>query len=143
MDGGANGNPAGDDGDLFGPTASEGSGGNSPGGNGGVRVADIDPSRAAACFTPNAAQIANLINRHAYTTATMASWRGATELKIVKIDLCADAESSIEASSNIAALQAYLGANATFRARLKSKGYGTDDVIAVDRNGKTLIVYVS
>jgi hypothetical protein len=73
----------------------------------------------------------------------MASWRGATELKIVKIDLCASAKSEIGASANIAALQSYLAANPTFTARLGAKGYSPDDVIAVDRNGKTLTVYVS
>lgn len=126
------GNP-GTGGGVFGPGGS---------GNGaGVEVAALEDG--AACFNPDAGQMGKLINRHAYTATSMGAWRGVTELKIVKIELCASAKSEIGASTNVAALQAYLAANPTFSARLQSKGYSPDDVIAVDRNGKTLIVYVS
>lgn len=144
IDGGSNGTPGSD-----GSGAIPG-GGNVPGdgadngGNpgGGVQVAALgDPDDA--CFAPDAAQLEKLSKRHIYNSATLASWRGATSLKIVKIDLCNAAEARLDATANIAALQDYLGANPTFKAHLKSKGYSTDDVIAVDRSGNTLIVYVS
>jgi hypothetical protein len=135
--------------DLFGPL-SGGNGGGGNGGNGGgggngsgggVQVAAL--GNVDACYSPNSMQIDKLANRHVYTAETFASWRGATTLKIVRINLCDAAGARIEGNANVAALQNYLASFPAFSARLKAKGFAPDDVIAVDRTGNTLIVYVS
>lgn len=112
----------------------------------GTDVASVDSDFNSACFMPNDAQIAKLIARHTYTQSLMRSWAGTTKLKVVKVALCASARSSLGGlladNANISRLQDYLARFPAIAAGLKKQGASAGDVIAVDRSGKTLVVYV-
>ncbi|MBI4920259.1 MAG: hypothetical protein HY834_00785 [Devosia nanyangense] len=129
--------------DAFGDSGNNGGSGSSSG-NGGIQVASLGP--VDACFTPNAEQIAKLVNRHAYTAAAMSSWAQVRSLKVVEVGLCRSVRSRLEATlaadANIGRLQDYLAGNAMLRAGLRQQGHSAGDVIAVDKSGATLIVYV-
>jgi len=112
------------------------------GGSTGLRVASID-SKAAACFTPTAEQIAKLAGRHAYTPATFSTWAGATGLKIVDVGLCNGAGARIGAAANIAQLQSFVNGNAVLKSSLQQRGHAPGDVIGIDKKGTTLVIYVS
>lgn len=121
-----------------------GGNGGSPGttiSTGGLRVASVD-TRAGACFTPNAQQIAKLTSRHVYEPATFSTWSGATSIKIIDAGICDSAASSLNSQPNIGRLQSYLDSNAPLKAGLGKAGRSPNDVVAVDRNGSDLVVYV-
>lgn len=152
--------------DLFGGSDGSGGGGTSgggtggtggTGGNGGTVVigggSGGGGSQTAAlgrtnerCVTPSDQQISTLAGRHNYTSSTFSSWVGASQMQIVKINVCPNAvdrvQATLAANANVSRLQSYLGTNAQLRSGLSSKGYSAGDVIATDRNGATLIVYV-
>lgn len=146
--------------DLFGDGSGTGGGGGT-GGNGGtggsggtgifgsssgVQVASLGNNSNSRCITPNANQIETLVNRHRYSSSTFSSWAGASQLTIVKVNVCASAQDRLSASlaenSNVSRLQDYLAGNARIRNGLESQGYSTNDVLATDRDGNRLIVYV-
>ncbi len=149
--------------DLFGPGGGSGTGGGNGtgvsgggttgtglGGNGrlaggsdGARlqVASIDKT-TGACFTPDATQAARLASRHNYDAQTFASWRGVANLKIVDIGVCPAAAPGLAARPNIGRLQAYIDTNATLKAGLARAGHSASEVVAVDKSGGTLVVYV-
>jgi hypothetical protein len=116
------------------------------GGTSGVRVASIDPSASAACFTPDAQQISTLLNRHSYSAETTASWGSISAVQVIEIGLCDPARAQISqmaaASGNYAMLQDFIDGQAAIRAGLSKSGHTLGDVVAVDRNGNQLIVYV-
>jgi|GEM_PF-6590306 len=138
-----------------------GSSGNgaAPGGNAGD-VADAGPTgggmiaapgavapgavvrRGAGCFTPTAAQADRLANRHAYGSATFASWADVTSLKVVDVNLCGGAGAAIGASANVDRLQSFVAGNAALKTGLGKTGRSPDEVIAVDKTGRTLTLYV-
>jgi hypothetical protein len=98
------------------------------------------------CLTLDAAQLDELIQRHAYTRETFNSWASARSLKVVPVAFC-DAEidevaAAAGESANVARLQAFLAAQAKVRAGLQSRGYSPGDVIAADHSGDVLTVYV-
>jgi hypothetical protein len=148
--------------DLFGN--GDGSGGNGAGGNGGiggdggngvdlfgnggggVRVASIDSTVDTACFAPNAQQISKLVNRHVYSPASMSGWAGVTSIKVVQVGLCDDSKtklaSTLAGDANITRLQDFINAHSGLRSGLARQGHSAGDVVAVDRNGNTLVVYV-
>ena len=76
----------------------------------------------------------------------MSGWASSKSMKIIEVDLCTSAKDRLEgklsADANIQRLQDYLAGNSVLRAALKQKGHSTGDVIAVDKKGTTLIVYV-
>ena len=67
-------------------------------------------------------------------------------MKLVEVELCdaevAEVDAAVDGSANVARLQAFLANQAKIRAGLQSKGYTTSDVIAADRDGGVLVVYV-
>lgn len=118
---------------------------NNPGsGNGGS--GNSLTASADACLSLTEAQLRDLVNRHAYTQATFRSWAGTNSLKIVPVDLCEGVVSKVSMTvggdANIARLQAFLGGQAKVRAGLASQGYSPSDVIAADRDGQVLVIYV-
>lgn len=122
-------------------------GGNGGGGNGGgglaagnVRVASLEGGAGGLCFTPDAKQIAKLVNRHAYVNATFATWAGARSIKVISIRLCPDAAAVIASQRNINRLQSFVSTQASLAGRLQ--GHSAAQVIGVDRTGDTLVVYV-
>ena len=108
---------------------------------GGRRIASVD-TRAGACFAPNAQQIAKLSSRHVYEPATFGTWSGATSIKIIDAGICDSAASSLSSQPNIDHLQAYVDSNAALKAGLDKAGHKPGDVVAVDRSGSDLVVYV-
>lgn len=138
--------------DLFG----DGSSGGSPqildeGGGGSIpKVANADANSAAletraatgGCFSPNANQISKLAGRHDYVPSTFATWNGTSAVKVIDVGLCSSAASAIASQSNIGRLRTYVGGNATLRAQIAQWGHKSGEVIAADRQGKTLIFYV-
>jgi len=127
--------------DLFGPAG----GTNGGSGNGlmsnGIRVASLDG--ANSCFAPDATQIARLTNRHDYSAETLSSWVNASTVSIVRTNLCNSARTSIARDANVARLQAFVNGNAALKSFLAKQGRSVDDVIAIDKKGETLTVYVS
>ncbi len=108
----------------------------------GPADAPADPS-ARPCFTPNARQLAALVGRHSYDATTFAGWSGASTVKVIDAGVCDSAAARIGAQQNIGRLQTYITDDPQLRAQLAQWGHRPGDVIAIDRQGKTLIVYVS
>ena len=141
--------------DLFGPGTGTGSGGGTgttgsgaigpgtPGARttGTVAIASLDTANKA-CFTPNANQVAKLANRHAYVDSTLSSWAGASQLKVVDIGLCQGAGTAITSQGNVERLQAFVADHAALRDGLGKLGHKPADVIAADKTGGVLTVYV-
>jgi hypothetical protein len=151
--GGAGGNGAG------GGNGGPGSGGNGngllPGGAGngvgggggnsfgirGLQVASLGPT--TNCFAPTTEQMAKLVSRHDYGPTTFSAWTNIGNLKIVQIGLCTSAKAQITGVANVGRLQTFIRGNAAIRAGLTRNGHSPDDVIAVDKQGNTLILYVA
>lgn len=144
--------------DLFGTSTGSGGDGTGTGtgtdGNGGVgigtpgaattgtiAIASLDGA-AKGCFTPNANQVAKLASRHAYVGSTFSSWAGVSQLKVVDIGLCQGAGTAITSQSNVGRLQAFVSDHAALRDGLGKLGHKPADVIAADRSGNVLTVYV-
>lgn len=141
--------------DLFGSTGGSG-GGSGPGGGGGsgggsngggatpprVQVASLDDGSASACFTPDAGQIATLVGRHDYSQLSAAAWSRITDVRVIEVNLCAEAQARLAAldSANLDVLQNFIRAHGGLAGRLG--GHSAGDVIAVDQSGTTLVVYV-
>lgn len=124
-----------------------GNGGNGGGGgNGGSGGSLIAAAGDDACLSLSANELKQLVNRHNYSRATFNSWASASQLKVVKVDLCEGqmekVAMSVGGDANIARLQAFLAAQAKVSAALQSQGYSPSDVIAADHDGSVLIVYV-
>jgi hypothetical protein len=113
--------------------------GNGSGGSSGNRVASIN---STACLTPNVQQTAKLVGRHQYTAQTVTSWNGITQIRIVDARLCKGVGASLATDPNIARLQTIIAKSPAIRASLAEQGHSTGDVIAVDRSGNALLVYV-
>lgn len=147
---------------LFGPTSGDGTGSSGPGndgagvngkGGGGisgggartvgtVQIAAVDGAPVGGnCFAPTAEQQAKLVARHDYSQST-ASWGGVGELKVIDVGLCSDAGASITSQGNIAELQSYVSAHPEIKAGLDKLGRSPSEVIAADKSGATLTLYV-
>jgi hypothetical protein len=145
--------------DLFGDGAGAGSDGSGiPGdgssGNGGggisggartvgtVQIAAATPTPdASKCFAPTAEQQAKLVARHDYTQS-VAAWGQVSELKVIDVGLCNSAAASIVAETNIGQLQSYVSSHPEIRAGLDKLGRAPSEVIAGDKSGGTLTLYV-
>ncbi|MEP7241095.1 MAG: hypothetical protein ABI697_09450 [Devosia sp.] len=119
-----------------------GAGGTSGGGTGGLQVASLTGADLN-CFAPNASQANTLASRHAYTRATFSSWAGASSIRIVDAGVCPASLGSLSQSGNIAALQAFVAASPALNSALSQQGHSASEVIGIDRQGNTLIVYVA
>ena len=86
---------------------------------------------------------AKLAGRHKYDARTVASWNGVSKIKIVDAGLCNGVGSNLAGDPNIARLQQIVSKSPAIRNSLAQQGHGPGDVIAVDRQGSTLIVYVA
>jgi hypothetical protein len=145
--------------DLFGDGAGAGSDGSGiPGdgssGNGGggisggartvgtVQIAAATPTPdASKCFAPTPEQQAKLVARHDYTQS-VAAWGQVSELKVIDVGLCNSAAASIVAETNIGQLQSYVSSHPEIRAGLDKLGRAPSEVIAGDKSGGTLTLYV-
>ena len=87
--------------------------------------------------------MAKLVSRHSYGPATFSAWTGIGNLKIVEIGLCTNSKAQISGTANVGKLQAFIRSNAAIRAGLTKNGHSPNDVIAVDKQGNTLILYVA
>ena len=114
-----------------------------PGATSVVNTASLNASVTKACFTPNPRQVMQLVNRHPYVPDTFQSWSGATTIKVIDANVCDPAAARIDAQANIGRLQQYITSDDQLRTQLAQWGHAPADVIAVDRQGKTLLVYVS
>lgn len=144
---------------LFGPADGTGAGdgtgkpgdNNSGGigsGNGGARTVGTVQIAAATstpvggkCFAPTAEQRARLVARHDYSQSTV-GWGQVGELKVIDVGLCSDAGASITSQANIAELQSYVSAHPEIKAGLDKLGRSPSEVIAGDKTGGTLTLYV-
>jgi hypothetical protein len=127
--------------DLFG--GGSGGGGATISGH-GISIASLETrATGAGCFSPNANQLSKLAGRHDYTGSTFATWNNASVVKVIDVGLCSAAAHTIAAQPNIGRLQTYVGGKAVLRDQLAQWGHKPGDVIAVDRQGQTLIFYVT
>lgn len=98
-----------------------------------------------ACFSPDEQQIANLRARATYDGSMVASWKSASNISIVPIKLCPEARArlaaAIDADANIGYLQAAVAADARLSSSL-DPSYDPEDVLAVDKAGDELTIYV-
>lgn len=130
-----------------GATGDNGAGGTGNGGGipgktvGTVQIAAVGKTPAGSCFTPNAEQSAKLVARHDYGQVT-ASWGAIAQLKVVDVGLCRSAGSSLTGQRNIAQLQSYVSAHPEIRSGLDKLGRSPSEVIAADKTGDTLTLYV-
>lgn len=99
----------------------------------------------ASCFSPDDEQIAYLRGRATYDGSVAATWKSAANISIVPINLCPDAKArlaaAVEADANIQYLQAAVAADPRLKSSLRPS-YDPDDVLAVDKAGDGLTVYV-
>jgi hypothetical protein len=133
---------------LFGPAAGGGGSGGGVGGGGGngggtlVASLGID---GLSCFTPSDQQIATLLSRHS-DGITGASSTGISNVKVIEVELCPAARLKLqqiaEANSSLQMLQTYAARQLPIQMGLARSGHTMRDVIAVDRQGNTLVVYV-
>ena len=72
----------------------------------------------------------------------MNGWGGASRLRVIDVGLCKSAGAAISSDSNVDRLQSLVAGNAGLKASLSKSGRSPNDVIAVDKNGQTLTVYV-
>lgn len=104
-------------------------------------------SGEASCLSLTGQDINYLVERHDYDWPTFTTWAEATSMNVVEVDLCDDVAANIqlavEASANVDRLQDFLAAQAKVRAGLQQTGHSTEDVIAADDAGDTLVVYVT
>jgi len=129
-------------GDLFGPAGGAGnSGGSLTGSN--IRIASLDTAANAKCFAPDSTQIARLTNRHDYDAVPLSSWIEASSVSIVNTGLCNSARTTISHDPNVARLQSFINGTPALKSILAKQGRSASDVIALDRKGSTLVVYVS
>ena len=99
----------------------------------------------AKCFAPDETQIANLLGRTSYSASVTASWQSASSVSLVPIDLCPNAKAQLAAALNANANINYMQNAVATNTRIKSKlqpGYDPKDVLAVDKSGDDLTVYV-
>ena len=101
----------------------------------------------SSCLSLTGQDINYLVERHDYDWPTFTTWADATSMNVVEVDICDDVEANIdlavEASANVDRLQGFLASQAKVRAGLQQTGYTTEDVIAADDAGDTLVVYVT
>ena len=117
--------------------------GGTGGGRGGTLVASLFSEAGDACFTPNPKQLNTLLSRHIYS----GNWAsGVNSIKIVRVPMCDAAvrkiSSAIAPNPNIQHLQDSLDTSSWVMRKLAASGYSSDRVIAADRSGSTLVVYV-
>jgi hypothetical protein len=124
-----------------GGTGGGGNGGGGTGGSGGVLMASL--GNPALCAAPTAGQVATLLKRQTYNYAGLAQ---ATRIKIVPVELCLGVRDQLSnallRSAGVAQLQHFLATSPSIQRNLMRKGYELADVLAVDLQGNTLIVYV-
>ncbi|HWA20291.1 MAG TPA: hypothetical protein VG757_14980 [Devosia sp.] len=124
------------------PPDGGGGGGGGGSGGGGVLTASLGPD-PAACFVPDAKQVSKLLHRHTYSSSTV---RTATSVEIVKVPLCPEAKlrlaQAMSASINLQRLHDAIEGRDAVRSWILDAGYAVGDVIAVDRSGKKLVIYV-
>jgi hypothetical protein len=128
--------------DLFGPAGGTGnSGGSLTGSN--IRIASLDTATNAKCFAPDATQIARLTSRHDYDALPLSRWIEASSVSIVNTGLCNSARTAISHDPNVARLQSFINGAPALKSMLAKQGRSAGDVIALDRKGSALVVYVS
>lgn len=110
----------------------------------GSAVASLDTrATRSGCFSPNSNQLTKLASRHSYGPSVFATWNNASVVKVIDVGLCPSAAHTIATQPNIGRLQHFVGGSSTLRGQLAQWGHKPGDVIAVDRQGKTLIFYVA
>ncbi len=116
-----------------------------PNGGSATRVATVNARRNVSCFSPTDEQIAHLLGRNSYSAGVAASWQNASDVNLVEIELCPDARAqlaaALAASPNIGLMQAAVASSRLITAELAPQ-YGVGNVLAVDKSGSNLIVYV-
>lgn len=110
-----------------------------------ARVASTAAAGKSGCFSPDQQQIAHLLARHSYTADVTARFEAAEKVRLVPINLCADAKARLDAAlagdANIGALHQAIATDAQISAALEPR-YQPDDVLAADQSGEDLTVYV-
>jgi len=112
---------------------------------GGIVPASFGGANAGAvgCFMPNAGQMATLFSRHDYA----GNWtQGATRLKVIKVPMCSAALARVAAAAagnaNVLHLQGTVAGSSWVTGQLAQQGFTGSAVVAADRQGGTLVVYV-
>lgn len=118
-----------------------------PIGGGGVVLASYGEGNGdtsgLSCFMPNARQMATLFGRHDYA----GNWtQGVSSIKVVKVPMCPAALAKVAAAAasnpNVLHLQDTLGTSSWATSQLARMGYTGSAVVAADRNGGTMTLYV-
>ncbi len=111
--------------------------GNGGAGGGGATVA----VNRAACKTTNVKQIAQLVR-----STRFESWKRVSNVQLQRVPMCRDiakrVRSELQASKLGRQLQAAVQSDTLVRESLSRTRYGADDVLAVRRNGSSLVIYV-
>lgn len=104
-----------------------------------------DAGIATDCFAPNEQQIAHLLARGTYDDAVVAQWSAASDVNLIAVNLCPEAQAQLAAvlsgDANLDYMQSAVAMNATIVAEL-APSYTANDVLAVDQSGNELTVYV-
>lgn len=102
-------------------------------------------SAGSGCFTPNDEQIAHLLARGSYNASVTSRWKSASDVDLVAVNLCPQAEAridaAIDADANADYMQRAVAGTPAIVAEL-SPSYTAENVLAVDQSGAQLTVYV-
>jgi hypothetical protein len=125
---------------LFGGNGGNGGGGGSGSGGGNTQLASLAPM-GGKCFTPNNQQISHLVQSRDYSNA--ASFRRAGQVQVIPVNLCKTARAKINNilanDGNVAMLRSALSSH---RGVMNAVGGDVGSILAAQKNGSTLTVYV-
>lgn len=134
---------------LLGGGGGAGTPGAGGGGVPGVRTAGVAGAGgvgALACVNNQERQILNIAARQVYTRRSFAEWKRAANIQLIPVRLCAaarrDIARAVGMSPNIRAMQGALASDPLISASLSRTRYDAANVLAVEKRGSTLQVYV-
>jgi hypothetical protein len=109
-------------------------------------AANLAARTSTRCFSPDEGQISHLISRQSYDPATVADWDETSDIRVIAVQLCPAAKVRVSqvayADANMSFLRAAVSADADVKAKLNMAGRDAGDVLAVDKKGDSLVVYV-
>jgi hypothetical protein len=101
---------------------------------------------ALACVSKTNKSALSFAAHQHYTNSEVRSWSGASRLEVMPIGMCASARQAVSKAiprtPNIVALQGAVAGQPIIANSLEQRHYQANDVLAVQKRGKTLAVYV-
>jgi hypothetical protein len=136
---------------LLGSSCGTGGGGTSGGGvtapgSGGGAGNLLASVGANGCLSPDDEWAISLLTGARYDSRTIASWSKATSVNILSLELCPTVKgkitSAVKGNSDIAKMRLAASQDALISVSLDRNRHSPADILAIERQGSTLVVYV-